>query len=264
LVSRLINDNKTYTLVIIFITILVAALVAGCTGTTKTSDTNAINPNTGNGATLDLQAGTGNNSSIYDNDNCNVNNTSSEAPVAPSTNGKNNRVMLSMNDALTIASDYAKSHYEGFNTTIVMTLDRSELLDHGSDGLEYYFTWTEIVAGVYTRNNVVVGVNAENGAIIRYYENHEPLRIDPKASISKDQAMIIAANSDYFKNYTPDTIDAKLCLGSVGAQRLVWLVDIMCYINITAEGGTIIQDHRGGWVTVDANTGDIVEVNPCR
>jgi len=169
-----------------------------------------------------------------------------------------------MDDALAIALDYAKSHYEGFNTTIDMTLDKAELLDHGDGGVEYYFTWYEIISGIYTRNYAVVFVNAENGAINNYQDNHELLRVDLNASISRDQAIRIAENTDHFKGYTPGKVDARLSAGYAGRQRLVWIIEIICYFNATAaEDYTSGDHHRGGEVIVDAKTGDVVRVNPC-
>lgn len=263
LVNRMGRDPKIKLLVIVSVSFIIFAVhAAGCSGTAKVSNTSGniaaiIN------SSLDSQAIV-NNSNI-DNSSILVNNSSGKATNASLLSGNDSRIRLSADDAMAIALDYAQNHFEGFKT-LNMTLSNEKLLDHGSDGVEYYFSWTEMLSGAYSLNSTIVTVNATNGCINKYYESYGPTPVEVNPYISKDQAIAIATGTDYFKNYRPTSVEATLYTG-YGSRplRLIWRVDITCNFNVTdSTTGMAIPDHRGGQVTVDAMTGEVVDVNPCR
>lgn len=198
-----------------------------------------------------------------------VNNTTGKVHTESSVTANDNDLKLTMKDAISIGLGYEKTFYDGFNTTINMTLTRAMLLA-GSEP-EYLLEWNEVIDGIYTLNNSMIRISAVNGDVKEHFETYGPLMIPPNASISREQAIQIAEHTDYFKNYIPATIDARQTIGygtglaiDDGPQRQIWLVDIVCFFNRTTPEGYTINDHRGGQVLIDVVTGEVLSVYPCR
>ncbi|MFA5414726.1 MAG: PepSY domain-containing protein [Methanoregula sp.] len=169
------------------------------------------------------------------------------------------KVLISQDQAESIARSYAKKKYPGFSTRN-MQLTESKLLDHGDGGKEYSFAWEEQVFGVSIGNFVRICVGSEKGEIITYLSRDRAAPAISAPKISQEQAVETAVK--YFTGITAlsrteglETTARSSVVPSL-QNRVVWIVDL----HIDLPGG----DHRGGQVIVDAETGTVLDFNPCQ
>ena len=159
---------------------------------------------------------------------------------------------MTMDQAFEKAQDYAGINYRNFYSR-TMVLTGSRLVDHGSAGKTYYFTWREKINNVILPNLVDISINPENGEIISYIGIDQPLNIDIIPTISRDVALQKSIDAfapiEIVKN---DSILTVMILDR-NETRLVWLTEI--------EGAPKNFIHTGGRVLIDAHTGETVSVN---
>jgi hypothetical protein len=160
---------------------------------------------------------------------------------------------VTMDEAFTIAQDYARRNYKNFkNRTMILT--ESQLVDHGSAGKTYYFTWMEKINNIFTPNMVDISINYVSGDAISYIGIDQSLSVDLVPTISKDLAI-----SKAIKVFSPIEVkktESKLIVVPIdqNSQRLVWR------ITVTGVPKDII--YTGGDVEIDAHSGEIVQVDP--
>lgn len=167
--------------------------------------------------------------------------------------GNSKEVQFNAESAQKIAENYAKSKYRPF-TQKNMQLTRSDLLDHGEGGKEYFFVWCEIVNGALTPNYVSISINPNTGEVISYIGIERALNVDLDPEISREGA--IKAAVAQFKGIKVSNVDAQLAVIYVdqNEQCLAWVV--------TIDGKESDSTTQGGTVLVDAMSGKVVQVDP--
>ncbi|MFA4859414.1 PepSY domain-containing protein [Methanoregula sp.] len=175
--------------------------------------------------------------------------------------GKNN---LSLEHAEKYARECAVRNYHNFNSRN-MQLMESKLLDHGDSGVEYSFTWNEQDKGISIGNLVHVSVNTD-GRVISYHARDKPsAKVEP-ARVGKEQAIETATryviDTTKITNITGNKTSAQLTVMSDDNNRVVWNVDLELLFVKNTRGNW--EDHRGGRVSVDAMTGEVVKYYPCQ
>jgi len=160
-----------------------------------------------------------------------------------------------------VARAFAGKHYPGFSTRNMAA--RSETLDHGDAGIEYTYTWTEMVDGVDVGNIVMVSVDPD-GQVLSYHAYDEPVPHFEPARISKETANATAV--DYvisrgsIKNLTEIRSWSRLALNPLNRSEVTWVVDMMVVFRDPGYPGG--SDYRGGLVTVDGVNGTVIGYNP--
>ena len=102
-------------------------------------------------------------------------------------------VKLSMDEAQSIAAEFAPRAHPGFST---LTLLEGKLFDHGDAGKEYSFIWKRIVNGaIIVHNFVQVSINPNTGEVMGFVSKAvEPEPFDPP-DICKGEAESIARDA---------------------------------------------------------------------
>lgn len=133
-----------------------------------------------------------------------------------------------------------------------MVLTESELVDHGDAGKTYNFRWNEKINTVISPNAVVVVINSDGGNVISYINSDSPLNVDITPSITKEDAIVKATT--VFSPIENVSSDAHLFIypKNENEQKLMWDVEITGQLHNNVE--------RGGYVYIDAHSGNIVEV----
>lgn len=165
-----------------------------------------------------------------------------------------NEVRLNEKNAQTVAENYANSKYKSFMRNN-MQLISSVLLDHGDAGKEYNFVWCKILNGVITPDFVSISINPNNGNIISYQGIKRALDVDLDPEISEQDAIETAIEQfDEIESVITETQSAVI-YNNQNEQCLAWVV------SLTGKGSGDLFT-RGGIVTVDAVTGEVVRVDP--
>jgi hypothetical protein len=150
------------------------------------------------------------------------------------------------------AEAFAQKNYRNF-TGKKMVLTESRVLDHGDAGKEYLFVWNEIVGEAFTPSEVMVSLFPDWGNSIAYIGIDRPLLIDTTPEISREAAQETALR--VFTMGSAAKAESKLVVITDGDnQKLVWVTE-------TFERDKDNLGH-GGIVIVDADTGDVLSVNP--
>jgi len=170
---------------------------------------------------------------------------------------------LSLQQAEIPAREFAARHYRDFYQRN-MQLTKSAMLDHGGGGIEYSYTWSEQSMNISIGNVVRVSVNTD-GNILSYMAWDAPAPKVGPAKIGKDQAIETATryviNVTRISNITSNQTSAQLTVMPDDRTRVVWNVELeLRFMNNPQENW---EDHRGGWVYIDAMTGDVVKYEPC-
>ncbi len=206
-------------------------------------------------------------------------------------------VSIGMDEARSIATEYVRNHYKGFDSMKNMTLTDSVLEDHGAGGKDYAVIWNEYIDGVQTFNMANVVVDADSGKVTYYWGADLPVPALLDHTISQEQAISIALSR--LGNYDTGDLHAYLTdnrtfdmsfiaepafgdtafnatiiditasqqfdLDNNFTQRQAWNVIID---EIPATTHDINGDHQSYdghryWINVDAGTGDIISVDRC-
>lgn len=160
---------------------------------------------------------------------------------------------VTMEQAYTIAQNYAGKNYRNFNNRI-MVLTESTLIDHGAGGKTYYFTWMEKINAVTVPNGIVITVNADTGQVMSYVALDQSISADIDPSILKSNAINTAISAfSPMKQPFDSKADLAVIIPDGKTQTLVWSVDI--------TGSPQNADVHGGRVFIDAHSGEILKVN---
>nr|WP_319375237.1 hypothetical protein [uncultured Methanoregula sp.] len=158
------------------------------------------------------------------------------------------------------AREFAVRHYNDFISRN-MQLTESKELDYGVAGIEYSYKWSEQSMNINTTNTVRISTNTE-GRVLSYYARDKfPPTIEP-GTIRKDLAIETATR------YVIETMkinnitykDASAQSAIMADHRDVWDVNL----EVRFRDQNQQEDHRGGWVYVDAITGEVVKYEPCQ
>lgn len=101
-------------------------------------------------------------------------------------------VSISTDEAKSIATEYLRDHFKGFDSMKGMTLTDSRLEDHGPGGKDYLLIWHEYIDGVQTLNNADITVDADSGKVLFYGGLDLPVPALLNQTISHEQATSIA------------------------------------------------------------------------
>ncbi|OPX62869.1 MULTISPECIES: hypothetical protein [unclassified Methanoregula] len=163
-----------------------------------------------------------------------------------------NAAEISQDDAFTRAEDYAGRNYQNFyNRTMILT--QSRLVDHGSAGKTYYFTWREKINNVIIPNMVDISVNPQSGDIISYIGIDQPLDIDIVPTVSREEALSKSVGAFAAIDEVKASAILAVIAISQNDQRLVWITDV--------SGAPKDFIHTGGSVLIDAHTGQVVKID---
>jgi|GEM_PF-2457390 len=169
------------------------------------------------------------------------------------------KIVISQDLAESIARSYAVEKYSEFSTRNMQMME-SKLLDHGDMGKEYSFTWHEQVFGVSTGNYVHISIEPEKGEVLAYLSRDRAAPAIQAPKITKEQAIDKAEKyfMDIYSFSTSEGLETSATSAVVPflQNRVVWIVEL----HIDLPRG----DHRGGQVYVDAETGDVLNFNPCQ
>jgi hypothetical protein len=206
-------------------------------------------------------------------------------------------VSISMGEAKSIAAQYLRDHYKGFNTTTYLTITDSTFEDHGSGGKDYMFIWNEYVDGIQTLNTATIIVDADSGKVMFYGGLDLPVPALVNDTISRYRAIEIALSS--LGNFNTDDLNAYLSYNRTfnmtfltppdmyTGNRVVTISNITAREQFVLDGNLTqhqawdviiddtypitIQDTEGThqaengqrwWINVDASTGQIVSIEP--
>jgi hypothetical protein len=207
-------------------------------------------------------------------------------------------VSLGMDEAKSIALEFVRSHYKGFDSLKGMTLTDSLLMDQGSSPT-YTFLWHEYLDGVQTLNDADVEIDANSGKFWYYSGLELPVPALLKHTIGWEQAVDIALAR--LGNFSTDDVRAFLvnnrsfnitflaepsATGDLNAtiynisasqqfvlinftQRQVWNVIVdeqRSFLAHDPDGGHpdfTFENYHGWWINVDAGTGEVVSIDRC-
>jgi hypothetical protein len=158
------------------------------------------------------------------------------------------------------AKDFASRHYNNFNFRN-MQLTESKEWDYGSAGIEYSFTWSEQSMSINTSNTVRVSVNTDGRVIYYYARDKSPPTVKP-VMVEKDRAVEIATtyviDTTKISNISEKYISAQSIV--MPDHRVVWNVDLQL---LSMDRDNRVVDNRGGFVYIDAMTGNVVKYESC-
>lgn len=160
---------------------------------------------------------------------------------------------ITMDEAIVLAQNYADKNNKNFyNRTMVLT--KSELLDHGDAGMEYYLIWMEKINEVTIPNGVIIFLDANTGDINSYISFYHSINTNIVPTVSKDTA--ISKATAIFSYIDEAKTETHLLVKPVSenVQRTVWEV----WLTGKSQDDFVI----GGEVLIDAHTGEIVSVSP--
>ena len=174
-----------------------------------------------------------------------------------STNSENiqSSPPISMDDAFKIALNYSENKYKAFfNRTMILT--QSQLIDHGSAGEVYSFTWREKINNIFTPNRVEITVDSETGDVISYIGIDQSFNADMVPTISENQAVTKALSAFSLSPSAGVKTDSELIILPIDQnnQRLIWLIRVVGVSKGVA--------HPGGEVQIDAHTGEVIQIDP--
>ena len=158
------------------------------------------------------------------------------------------------------AREFAVGHYNDFYSR-TMQLTDSEEWDFGPAGIEYSYTWSEQSMNSSTTNIVRVSTSTD-GRIVSYYARDKtPPTVEP-GTMGKDQAvgtaMKYVIDTTKINNITGKEASAQFTTSA--DHRDTWVVDVE--VRFRNQDG--MEDHRGGWVSIDAITGELMKYEPCQ
>jgi len=173
-----------------------------------------------------------------------------------------NERKIYLQQAQSSAREFAARHYYDFYSR-TMLLTESKMSGGGHAGIEYSYTWTEQAKGSNTTNIVTVSTNTE-GKVVSYYARDKTPPTAGPATIGKDQAIETATryviDTTKIANITSKDTSARLDFTPYH-ERMIWVVELQLRFTEPRFG---IEDHQGGWVKVDAMTGEVVNYSPCQ
>lgn len=180
----------------------------------------------------------------------NANTFDVEGYLSYSNYNKFSEIKLSKEDAEKIALKFAIEHFKCFHDKD-LKLEISELIDSGNMKI-YHFTWREYKGDIEGPSVIDIVINPDTGDILSYIGINRDISIPLSYNISKDRAINSAI--EQFKGINIQSIDSKMKIwyDEKGSQKLMWMVTIF---------GS--QDYlvRGGTVSIDANSGEIIQVD---
>lgn len=164
--------------------------------------------------------------------------------------GKNITVSETMSQAQNIAKDFVSAHYSQFSTMKNMNLTQAELIDRGSLGKVYMFSWIQQINGINMPNKTIVTVDATTGQVLSYLGIQRPVVVQLTPTITKNQAINIATR--LFNDTTVIQTNASLSVTyrNDSSQALAW--------DILVKGQPVNGMPRDGEVLVDAQDGTII------
>jgi Zn-dependent metalloprotease len=132
-----------------------------------------------------------------------------------------------------------------------LQLITSELYDSGNMAT-YHFTWREYLGVIEGPSVIDVVINPDTGDLLSYVGINRDVSIPLGYKISKEQAINSAI--DHFKGIDIQNIESKLKVwyDDEGSQKLIWFVTILGSHDYMVEGGTVF---------IDANSGEIIEID---
>lgn len=169
-----------------------------------------------------------------------------------------------LESAETPALVFVRNHYPSFSSRN-MHLISSKVLDHGDAGVEYSYTWAELVNGVNIGNQAGISIDP-NGKILSYHssDGHVP-HVEP-AKITLETANSTAVNyilsRTNISNITRIESSGHLTFNQPDRTEEIWSMQVeIRFMSPYSDGG--FEDHRGGWFQIDAMNGTVVGYEPC-
>ena len=147
---------------------------------------------------------------------------------------------------------FAEKNYKNF-TSKKMVLTESRIIDHGDAGKEYLFIWNEIVGEAYTQSTVQISVLPDWNNSITYVGIDRPLLVNTTPEVSRDDAQEKTLRA-FDMGASAKTQSKLVVIPFDNNQKLVWIIDT---IELDKDNMS-----RGGTVTVDAVSGNVLSTNP--
>jgi len=172
-----------------------------------------------------------------------------EGYLSYSSYDKFSQVKLSKNDAEKAALDFAMNHFKDFQNENFQLIT-SELFDPGNMPT-YHFTWREYLGEIEGPSVIDVVINPDTGDILSYVGINRDISIPLTYKVTKEEAVNSA--NEQFKGIDVQSVDSKLKIwyDDGGSQKLMWIVTIL---------GSQANTVGGGTVSIDANSGEILEI----
>ena len=162
-----------------------------------------------------------------------------------------NRSSVTMDEAFTIAQDYAGGNYFNFYNRS-MVLSQSRIIEDGDAGKTILFVWIEKINEISSPNGIMILINQNNGDVDLYAVIDQPVDVNFVPAISRDDAINKAIGA--FSPIFIENSSAQLVVLPVDAnsQHLVWLV------KLSETPKDMIK--QGGEVLIDAHSGEIEKI----
>jgi hypothetical protein len=136
-------------------------------------------------------------------------------------------VDLTLADAETLATRFARTHFWGFDQLALV--DRSTRT--GENGTVYSFKWSQLAAesGAEIPVSVSVAVTSRSGQVFWYLGQRDPLQIDPRPAIERAQAVATARawllpRDERWDLDQPSSVRLQVLYDDDDQQQLVWSV----------------------------------------
>jgi hypothetical protein len=162
-------------------------------------------------------------------------------------------INLSLADAETLASRFARAHFWGFDQLVLV--DRSTRT--GESGAIHGFKWSQIApdSGAELPVSVSLAVSARSGQVFWYLGQREPLQIDPRPAVERARAVEIARTwllprDQRWDLDQPASARLQVLYDDDDQQQLVWSV----LFNARQDG-----PRSSIRLLVDAQTGHLVQ-----
>jgi len=160
-------------------------------------------------------------------------------------------VRVSLEGAHLIAESFIEAHDK-----VIDLQDFSLVMDEfvdGGDVTTYYFLWRKYIGEIESPSFIFVSVNPTTGAIIHYISIDRPVTVSLENKITQKEAESIALKQ--FPGNEKVTIDLRLKVGydQKDNQRLLW--------ECSVSGAPKDYIKQGGYVIIDAMTGEILEIS---
>jgi hypothetical protein len=163
---------------------------------------------------------------------------------------------LTISQAESLARSFAQAHF--FEFDYLKLVERS--MSPAANGALYTLKWalTDPASGAELPTSVAVSVSSESSQVAWYLAQREPLTIDARPVISREQAIAAAAGqadrTGSWDSSRVESVRLQVVFNGDGQQQLVWTV----LFPSRPEGGQTGRPYLR--VSIDATTGAVTPI----